>query len=90
MQVLYSEGLGPEWGGFKWKKSTLHLEKRNPLSRFPFVTVVVNLPVTIWLPMTGHLPREVWGLNTFCQVYYPRKSLLSAPNGCAVAGRNCH
>lgn len=50
MQVLYSEGLGPEWGGFKWKKSTLHLEKRNPLSRFPFVTVVVNLPVTIWLP----------------------------------------
>lgn len=40
--------------------------KHDPLSRFPFV----NLPVTSWLPMPGHLPLKVWGLSTFCQVYY--------------------
>lgn len=62
----------------------------NPLSTFRFLAILVNLPVTIWQSGTGSLPVEIQGLNTFCQVYYPRKRRLSVPKGCAIACGNYH
>lgn len=84
------ESLGTKWGSFKWggKKKPLCIRWDEIL--FSISDIWVNLHVTIWLPVTGHLPEEVWGLNTFCQVYYPRKRLFSVPNGCVMAGGNCH
>lgn len=48
--------------------------------------MLVNLHVAIWLRVSDWVSFCSEGPNTFCQVYFPRKKLLSAPHGCVAAG----